>query len=126
MKNSIKSLIAAIALSTVLFFNASANDKEAKKATGFGTGIYTSKSGQIKVCIDKFNNKPTVIVLENSRGEVLYREITGKNETKVRRSLNMNDMPSGEYKLQIVSGGEKQTKMLELMDKQPERLISMK
>ena len=126
MKNSIKSLIAAFALSTVLVFNASANDKETKKVTGFGTGIYASKSGKINVSVDKFNNKSTVILLENSKGEILYRETAGKDETRVRRSLNMTDMPAGEYKLQIVSGGEKQVKFVELYDKQPERLISMK
>ena len=125
MKNSIKTLICAFALSTVFAFNASADDKESKKATGFGTGIYTTKQGKISINVDKYNEKPTVILLQDQKGNVLYKEVISKNETKLRRSLDMSEMPAGEYELKIVSNGEKQTKKLELQEAKPERLISM-
>jgi hypothetical protein len=35
-------------------------------------------------------------------------------------------LPSGEYTLKITSGDEQQTKKLELFEKLPERLISLK
>ena len=125
MKNSIKTLICAIALSTVFAFNASADDKETKKATGFGTGIFTTKQGKISVNIDKYNEKPTIILLEDVKGNVLYKEVISKNETKLRRSLDMSQLPAGDYDLKVISNGEKQTKRVELQEARPERLISM-
>lgn len=125
MKNSIKTLICALALSTVLAFNVSAEDKETKKVTGFGTGIYTTKAGKINISVDKYNHKPATIELEDKKGNIYYQEVVGKNKTQFRRSLDINQLPAGEYTLYITSNGEKLTKKLEVNDKQPERLISM-
>ena len=126
MKTLIKSMICALVLSTVLSFNAFADDKDAKKVTGFGTGIFTTKAGKLNVAVDKYNKKPTSIVLEGPNGGLVYKEIVGRHQTKLRRSLDMSQLPSGEYLLQIASNGEKQTKKVQILDKQPERLISMK
>ena len=125
MKNLVKSLICAFAFSIVFVFSASADDKETKKITGFGSGIYTTKEGKIRVNVDKFNKKATVILLEDSKGKVLHEEIVGKNETKVRRLLDMSQLPTGEYTLKISSNGERQIKKLGLTEKQPDRTISL-
>ena len=125
MKNLVKSLLCAFAFSFVIVFSASADDKEAKKITGFGTGIYTTKEGKIRVNVDKFNKKATVILLEDSKGKVLHQEVVGKNETKFRRLLDMSQLPTGEYTLKITSDGEKQIKKLGLTEKLPDRMISM-
>ena len=125
MKNLVKSLLYAFAFSFVIVFSASADDKEAKKITGFGTGIYTTKEGKIRVNVDKFNKKATVILLEDSKGKVLHQEVVGKNETKFRRLLDMSQLPTGEYTLKITSDGEKQIKKLGLTEKLPDRMISM-
>jgi hypothetical protein len=126
MKNYIKSLIAVFALSTMFAFDASAEDKESKKAAAFGTGIYMMKSGNVNVSVDKFNNKPTVVQLENEKGDILYREVTGKRVTKFRRSLNISTLPAGNYTIEVTSDGQTQSKKLELHEKKAERLISLK
>jgi hypothetical protein len=126
MKTLLKTVICTFALSALFAFNASADDKEAKKITGFSTGIYTCVSGKVNVNIDKYNKKATVIEIENGNGTVLYREVTGRYQTKMRRSLDVSGLPSGEYTLKITSGDEQQTKKLELFEKLPERLISLK
>ena len=125
MKTSAKNFAYALALSTVLAFSASGEDKETKKVTAFGTGIYTTKTGKLKVNVDKYNQKPTIIQLEDKRGNVVYEEVVNKNKTKFRRSLNVNELPAGEYTLQIMSDGYKETRKLEVNEKRPERLISM-
>ena len=82
MKNSIKTIVFALAL-VATAFAANAEDKETKKSAGFGTGIYTTKTGKINVMVDKVNtDTPTTLLLKNSNGEVIYREIVGKNEMR--------------------------------------------
>lgn len=126
MKTSIKSLICAFAFSTLLVFQASADDKDSKKVTAFGTGIYMTPAGKINVNVDKFNTKSTVIQVENEKGEVLYREVTGKHVTKLRRSLDVSTLPNGNYTINVISDGQKQSRMLELHDKPTQRLISFR
>ncbi|WP_221390725.1 T9SS type A sorting domain-containing protein [Dyadobacter sp. NIV53] len=125
MKTSAKNFIYALALTTVLAFSASAEDKKTKKVTAFGTGIYATKTGKINVNVNKYNEKLTVIQLQDKRGNILYQEVVNKNETKFRRSLDVNELPTGEYTLQIMSDGEKQIKKVEVNEKHPERVISM-
>ena len=125
MKTSAKNFTYALALSTVLAFGASAEDKNTKKVTAFGTGIYATKTGKINVNIDKYNQKPTIIQLEDQRGNVLYEEVVNKDNTKFRRSLDVNELPAGEYTLQIMSDGQKQSKKVEVNERHPERMLSM-
>ena len=124
MKTSVKNFAYVLALSTVLAFNASAEDKETKKVTAFGTGIYTTKTGEIKINVDKYNQKPTIIQLEDKRGNVVYEEVVNKNKTKFRRSLDVNELPAGDYTLQIMSDGQKQSKKVEVNERHAERMIS--
>ncbi len=126
MKTSIKSLICAFFLSTAIIFQASADDKDSKKVTAFGTGIYMTSAGKLHVSIDKFNTKATVIQVENEKGEIFYREVTGKHVTKLRRSLDVSTLPNGSYTLNVMSDGQKQSRKLELLEKPSQRLISFR
>lgn len=125
MKTLAKNFIYAFALSTLFAFNAIADDKDSKKVTSFGTGIYTTKMGRINVSVNKYNQKPTIIMILDQRGQILFKEVVSKNEIKFKRSLDMSQLPVGEYTLQIMSNGEKLIKKLELNERQPEKLISM-
>ena len=74
--------------------------------------------------MDKYNQKPTIIQLEDKRGNVVYEEVVNKNKTKFRRSLDVNELPAGDYTLQIMSDGQKQSKKVEVNERHPERMIS--
>lgn len=126
MKNSIKSLIFLFALSTWCAFDASADDKESKKVTAFGTGIYLNATGKVLVNVDKFNNKPTIVQVENERGEIFYREVSGKRVKKLRKSLDISTLPNGNYTINVISDGQKQSRSIELKEKPTQRLISFK
>jgi hypothetical protein len=125
MKNLINSVIFAFVLSSSAVFAAPASDKEVKKVTGFESGIYASRDGKIKINIDKYNHAATSILLQDSRGKVVYSEIAGKNDKKLRREIDINQLGSGNYTLEIVSKGEKQTKVLQVTDITVERIVKI-
>ena len=126
MKNSIKSIIVAFALVTSFAFSASAGNKEAKKSAGFGTGIYATKSGKINVLVNKVSQDyPTVLVLKNKSGEVIYREVVEKGSQKFGRLLNLNDLEAGQYEIKVTSNRESQSKIFHLTEQQTERVLTV-
>lgn len=114
MKKSIKTIICAVAFSALFAFNVSAEDKEAKKVTGFATGIFATKEGKISVNVDKYNDAQTMVALLDERGNVVYREKLLNSLTKFRRMLDISQLPYGSYRLEVSSLGEKVTKTFEV------------
>ena len=127
MKNSIKTFVCALALVATASFTANAEDKETKKSAGFGTGIYSTKSGKINVLVEKNSaDASTTILLKNEKGEVIYRETVGKNNQKFGRTLNVDELSTGKYEIEVASQGEKQTKSFELSEQKSERVLAVK
>ncbi|MCE7043910.1 hypothetical protein [Dyadobacter sp. CY312] len=127
MKNSIKTFAYALVLLATVSFTANAEDKETKKSAGFGTGIYTTKSGKINVLVDKVNNDAsTTLLIKDANGSVYYRETIGKNNQKFGRALNVDELPLGKYEIEVVSKGERQTKTFELTNQKAERTLAIK
>ncbi|KAA6434025.1 hypothetical protein FEM33_22325 [Dyadobacter flavalbus] len=124
MKNSLKTIALAVAFSATFAFSSFASDKEAKKTSSFGTSIYASRSGKIQVCVDKFTAGKTVIVLTDQRGNTMYKEIIGKNMDKYRKSLDVSELPDGNYHIEVYGNGEKHSHHFELSEKPAERKIS--
>jgi hypothetical protein len=126
MKNSIKTFAVAIAL-LATSFAANAEDKETKKSAGFGTGIYTTKSGKINVLVDKVSSDaPTTLLLKNENGQIVYKEVVDKNQQKFGRILNVDELSAGKYEIEVTSKGEKQSKSFELSEQKVERVLAIK
>ncbi|MCF0058104.1 hypothetical protein [Dyadobacter sp. CY356] len=126
MKTYIKNIAIAFALVTSFAFTANADDKATKKSTGFGTGIYSTKGGKINVLVDKVNqDSPTILLLKNDQGEVVYREVIEKGSQKFGRSFNLNDLEAGKYEIQVTSNGETQSKSLQLTEQKTERVLTI-
>ncbi|WP_026630736.1 hypothetical protein [Dyadobacter alkalitolerans] len=126
MKTTIKTFAFALAL-IASSFAANAEDKETKKASTFGTGIYPTKSGKINVLVSKANSDAnTVILLKNEAGNVVYRETVSKDNQKFGRTLNMDQMDAGKYELDVISGKEIQSKSFELSEQKLERSLTVK
>ena len=126
MKTSFKTFAFALAF-VASTFAAQAEDKDSKKASSFGTGIYPTKSGKINVLVSKADaSSNTVLLLKNESGNVVYRETVGKDNQKFGRSLNMDQMEAGQYKLDIISGSEVQTKTFQLTEQVTERVLTVK
>lgn len=125
MKTTVKTFICAFALAAASF-TAQAGDKEAKKTSSFGTGIYVTKAGKINVLVDKANSdSKTTLLLKNADGTVVYRETISKDNKKFGRVLNLDAMEAGKYKLDIISNGEVQSKTFELSEQKVERLLTV-
>ena len=116
MKKSVKTIVFAFVFSAAFAFSAVASDKEAKKVTGFATGIYVSKEGKINLNVDKYTSSKTTILITNRAGNVIYREVLGKELSKFKRSLNVDALPSGKYTLEVSSNKEKQTNHFEISE----------
>jgi len=126
MKNSIKTFICAFALVTSAAFTASAEDKETKKSTGFGTGIYPTKSGKINVMVDKVNTDAnTTLLLKNANGDIVYHEVVQKSNQKFGRILNVDELEAGKYEIKVISNGEVQSKTFKLTEQKTERIINI-
>ncbi|WP_031526124.1 hypothetical protein [Dyadobacter crusticola] len=125
MKTSIKIFALAFAF-VATTFTANAEDKDAKKAV-LGTGIYPTKSGKINVLVDKSNaESSTTLLLKNESGDVVYRETVGKGQQKFGRTLNLDNMEAGQYKLDVISGSEVQSKTFQLSEQKVERIVTVK
>jgi len=126
MKNLLKSIAFAVAFTVIFAANTFAGDKETKKVTSFGTGIFASKSGNIHISVDKYEDCNAIVLVTNERGQVMFREIIGKNTEKFRKALNVKNLPSGTYTIQITGKGEKLIKTFELSEQPVERVLAIK
>lgn len=126
MKTTIKTFAVALALIATAF-TANAEDKETKKATGFATGIYATKGGKINVLVEKANvDANTTLLLKNEKGDVVYQETVGKKNLKFGRILNVDELKSGTYQIDVTSQGETKSKSFEVSSQESERTLSVK
>ena len=127
MKNSFKNIALAFAFVTSFTFAANAENKETKKASSFGTGVYINKGGKINVLVDKADdNASTTILVKNENGDVVYREIVAKGNQKFGRQLNVTELEAGKYQIDVTSKNETQTKTFQLSDQKTERALTIK
>ncbi|WP_031526768.1 DUF3244 domain-containing protein [Dyadobacter crusticola] len=125
MKNLLKSIAFAVAFTVVFVSNTFADDKETKKAA-FGTGIFASKSGKIHINLDKYTDHHAVVLVTDARGTVIYREVVGKEVSKFRKALNLQELPSGEYTIEVSGKDGKVTRRFELSEQSTERSLAIK
>lgn len=126
MKTTFKTFAIAFALITATF-SAQAEDKDAKKTAGFGTGIYSTKSGKINVMVEKVSpDATTTLLLKNEAGNIIYQETVGKKNQKFGRTLNVDGLQPGTYEIEVTSQGEKQSKTFELSHLQSDRTLLIK
>lgn len=126
MKPSIKTIAFAIVFATVSTLNAFADEKENKKVTAFGTGIFASNSGKIHVNVDKYTAEKAVVLMTNEKGETIYREVIGKGTEKFRKALDVSALPAGKYTIEVFAGGQKSEKRFEVSEVLTDRQISLK
>lgn len=126
MKTSIQ-FFALVFAFVATAFSANAEDKETKKSAGFGTGIYATTKGTIRVLVEKANTESaTTLVLKNEKGNTLYIETVSKKQQQFGRTLNVDELAAGKYEIEVISNGEKQTKSFELTEPNTERTLQVK
>ena len=126
MKPSIKTIAMTMVIAAPFAFNTFAEDKESKKATAFGTGIFASNSGKIHVNVDKYTSDKAVVLITNHSGATFYREVIDRNTDKFRKAFNVNELPAGTYTIEVSANGQKTEKNFEVSESRTERQISVK
>lgn len=132
MKTLIKSLALALSLAAVTssatFAETNPGGKTKEVAT-YKTGIYTSKSGQLNIALDKETSGTVDVRLTGADGQVLYSQHVGKNDRVYRAKLNLNDLEDGVYQVEITNGVDVTTHKVVISTKlpaAPNRLITIK
>ena len=126
MKPSIKTIAMTMVIAATFAFNSFAEDKESKKATAFGTGIFASNSGKIHVNVDKYADSKAVVLITNKSGQVMYRETIDRDTNKFRKTFNVNELPAGTYTIEVSANGQKTEKDFEVSEIRTERQVSIK
>ncbi|MCE7064299.1 DUF3244 domain-containing protein [Dyadobacter sp. CY326] len=126
MKTTFKTIALVIAFTASFAFNSFADDKESKKVTGFGTGIFVAKNQKLFVSVDKYNDSNAIILVTDKKGKTIYREQLNKKLEKIRKIYDLNELPAGDYNIEIFSNGEKVTKTISVSEPLTERAISLR
>lgn len=105
MNNSLTSTIAKTI--AALFLSATpllANPTNPTKPASFDASVYITKANKIKLAVDKTTAESVSIRLrEVGQSNYLFTQQVGKRQTQARLQLNVEDLPSGAYELEIRS-----------------------
>ncbi|MCF0063522.1 hypothetical protein MUK70_29835 [Dyadobacter chenwenxiniae] len=126
MKTSIRTFALVIAFVASFAFNTFADEKENKKVVGFGTGIFVSKSHKLFVSVDKYNDSNAILTLTDKSGKAIYHETLNRKVDKIRKILDINTLPAGNYTIEIFSNGERYSKTIEVAEQFTQRAISLR
>lgn len=90
--------IAFIATTTNLL----ANPAAPSKPSTFDASCYITKANKIRVSVEKTDAQPVTISLRQAgQAYTLIDEFVGKKQTKAALQLNVDQLPAGNYELEI-------------------------
>ncbi|MES2795044.1 MAG: hypothetical protein V4683_03705 [Bacteroidota bacterium] len=114
MKNQIKPIIAALLLGTVFFANAKTLPAN-PTIKPFASSMYKINGVQaINLFVNKLEGSKVKIVLKDTDGTVIYRDVIGKKRTKFRTKFNMDQLKTGSYTLELTDGNSTEIKNIEI------------
>ncbi|GAB3021621.1 hypothetical protein [Spirosoma pulveris] len=108
-----------------------ANPANPTKPASFDASIYITKNNKIKLAVDKTTAESVSIRLrEAGQSNYLFTQQVGKRQTQARLQLNVDDLPSGNYELEIRSAsGASIVKQVQLgtpvLVAAPQRLVAI-
>ncbi len=97
MKNLMSTLLVTIAL--LVGFSAFAGGNEVE-SVGFKAGIYTHAQKVVSVHFDRQAAGAVVIVIKNTKGEVMFSESVKYHKLVVKK-YDLAALPAGEYKVEV-------------------------
>ncbi|GAB3642712.1 T9SS type A sorting domain-containing protein [Spirosoma arcticum] len=117
MKTLIKPLFLALSLTFITASLSEAKPGRQLVAT-YKTGIYSTVTGKLQIALDKQAGGSVTVQLKDSDGQLLYSQHLGKKETSFRTRLNVDELPDGNYVLEITNGVETTRQTITLKTKQ--------
>jgi hypothetical protein len=89
------------------------------KPNSFKVGMYNvQNTNTLKIFLEKENDHALVMEIKDLKGNTLQRELVGKNKTNAGVSLDLSNLESGEYTLQISDKHSTYTKNIEVQKKE--------
>lgn len=73
------------------------------QALSFDASAYINASNQIRLAVQKSTGVPVVVLLRDKDNQVLYYYNIGKKEAKYAVKLDVNELPDGQYELEVKS-----------------------
>ncbi len=122
MKTLIKSLALALTLGVVTSVASLANTTTGDRPTvvaSYKSSIYTTVEGKLSIALDKQTGGAVDVRLKNAEGKVMYDQHLGRNESQYRTRLNLNELPDGEYQVEMTNGVETTTHKVIISTKNP-------
>lgn len=69
----------------------------------FDASAYVTVNNKIRVAVQKTADVPVVVLLRNKNNEVLFRQTIGRKDAKYAVRLDVNELPDGQYELEVKS-----------------------
>jgi major membrane immunogen (membrane-anchored lipoprotein) len=114
MKTQVKSIIAGLILGTTVLVNAKNLTIEPGKKTFEAVTIQNKVKSNMNLFIDKQKGTKLEIIFKDEEGNVLYEDIMGKNAQYYRTKINMANLSSGNYFIELTDGLNKEVKKIEI------------
>jgi hypothetical protein len=120
MKILVKTFAIA-ALSAMTFIsNATDTNVAPMKAKTFEVGMFQSiNSLKMNVMIEKTTDKDLIVVLKDSKGDILVRERVAKNDKSYHAKYDLSQLEDGKYTFEFTKGDEKIVKEVNLVTTKP-------
>lgn len=116
----------AIAALSAITFIANATDTEVApiKAKTFEVGMFQSvNSLKMNIMIEKTADKDLIVVLKDSKGEILIIERVGKKDKIYHGKYDLSELEDGKYTFEFTKGDEKIVKEVNLVTTKPTTII---
>jgi hypothetical protein len=120
MKILVKTFAIA-ALSAMTFIsNATDTNVAPMKAKTFEVGMFQSiNSLKMNVMIEKTDDKDLIVVLKDSKGDILIRERVAKKDKSYHAKYDLSELEDGKYTFEFTKGDEKIVKEVNLVTTKP-------
>lgn len=123
MKTIVNSLLVAFALTLTTFSVSNAdNNKPAgqpKKVAAFQSSLYTNLSGKVQIAVQKETGGKVMVRLTDAAGKEVFAKEFSKRQKAARLSLDVSNLPDGNYQVEITNGVDRTTQELMLSTQKP-------
>lgn len=123
MKNQIKTIVIALLLGTVFYVNAKPLPF-ISTIKPYAISMYkVDGKSLIKIFIDKLEGSKVRISVIDKSGEIVYQEFMGKKDTAFRTKLDLSNLETGKYSLEVTDGKKIEVNTFEIENKtSPEKV----
>jgi myo-inositol-hexaphosphate 3-phosphohydrolase len=114
MKNQIKTIVVALIWGTAIFANANSLPVKPTIKT-FALSVYKiNGESSYNIFVNKLEGSILKITLKDAKNDIFYEQFLSKKETKFRTKLNVSNLESGNYFLELTEGGNVEIKAIEI------------